>query len=198
MPTKRKILETALELFNTGNTQAATTNHIAAAAGMSPGNLHYHFKNREAIIRRLYEQMRDEFTLLPDAYPTTAAEMITIHEQVFEIQWKYRFFYRELLFLLSRDPELERQYRKDAQAQKGRIIVILNQLSEKGVFTVLSEKDADYLSDMILLIEQFWSSYMQLCDAEGSTIDIAKGIRRIEQTLWPYLSKVAREQMSSG
>lgn len=60
MKTKDKILETALELFNTSNTQAATTNHIAAAMGISPGNLHYHYKNREEIIFSLYERMFDE------------------------------------------------------------------------------------------------------------------------------------------
>ena len=51
MSKKEAILETALELFNATNTQSATTNHIAKAAGISPGNLHYHYKNREEIVR---------------------------------------------------------------------------------------------------------------------------------------------------
>ncbi len=188
MGTKKKILDSALELFNDTNTQAATTNHIAAAAGISPGNLHYHFKNREAIIRKLYEQMRGEFTLLPEEYPKTTQELVKVHEKVFEIQLKYRFFYRELLFLLSRDSELKAQYEKDVKAQKQRIIVILEQLQSCGVIA-LSTGCADYLSDMILLIEQFWSSYMQLCEHNGSVVDIARGIERIEQTLAPYLKK---------
>lgn len=198
MGTKTKILEAALQLFNAGNTQAATTNHIAAAAGISPGNLHYHFKNREAIIRALYARMRREFTLAPDAYPTCAADIVKVHEQVFHIQWEYRFFYRELLFLLSRDPELAEAYRSDTRAQKERIGTILRQLEGRGVVIIPEEEDVAYLSDMILLIEQFWNSYMQLCETGGDAVDVRVGVRRIQQTLHPYLSPKAREAVASA
>ncbi len=53
MSTKLKILETARKLFNESNTQTATTNHIAKAMGISPGNLHYHYKNREEMNEEL-------------------------------------------------------------------------------------------------------------------------------------------------
>ena len=56
MNTHDRILDTALRLFNQSGTAAVSTNHIAAALGMSPGNLYYHFRNKEAIIRDLFEQ----------------------------------------------------------------------------------------------------------------------------------------------
>lgn len=196
MDTKTTILNTALKLFNEGNTQAATTNHIAAAAGISPGNLHYHFKNREAIIRRLYEKMRREFTLLPDAYPQSASDLVGVHQRVLEIQWKYRFFYRELLFLLSRDPELKTIYQQDTRAQRERIVAILRQLEHNGVMDFRYDNVLEYLADMILLIEQFWSSYMQLCDASDSPVDIEKGVLRIEETLRPYLTPSALRELA--
>lgn len=195
MGTKRRILQAALKLFNESNTQAATTNHIAAAAGISPGNLHYHFRNREEIIRKLYVQMRSEFTLLPEAYPRRACDLIAIHEQVFTTQWKYRFLYRELLFLLSRDPELKRLYRADTLAQRRRIEEILQLLAAEGVMVLPDREAVAYLGDMILLIEQFWNSYMQLCDAEGSSVNIRTGVRRIEETLRPYLSEAALAEL---
>jgi AcrR family transcriptional regulator len=60
MSRKDEILNVALKLFNETNIQATTTNNIAKAMGISSGNLHYHYKNTEDIIRNLYEQLKSE------------------------------------------------------------------------------------------------------------------------------------------
>ena len=56
MPNRERILDAALALFNDSGTARISTNHIAAAAGISPGNLYYHFQNKEEIIRALFER----------------------------------------------------------------------------------------------------------------------------------------------
>ena len=48
--TKEAIVITAIELFNEKGTAAVSTNRIAEAMGISPGNLYYHFRNKEEII----------------------------------------------------------------------------------------------------------------------------------------------------
>ena len=40
MATKDRIIETAIGLFNIHGTKAISTNHIAKAMGISPGNLY--------------------------------------------------------------------------------------------------------------------------------------------------------------
>jgi len=52
-----KIIHTSIQFFNEQGTKAVSTNHIASAIGISPGNLYYHFRNMEDIIRAIFEQM---------------------------------------------------------------------------------------------------------------------------------------------
>ena len=54
--TRDRIVAESLELFNAQGERNVTTNHIAAHLGMSPGNLYYHFRNKQAIIAELFAQ----------------------------------------------------------------------------------------------------------------------------------------------
>jgi len=62
--TRDRILDASLELFNAQGERGVSTNHIAAHLGISPGNLYYHFANKQAIVAELfrrYEARIDEF-----------------------------------------------------------------------------------------------------------------------------------------
>lgn len=54
MKTKDKIVYAALELFNEHGERTITTNHIAAHIEISPGNLYYHFRNKQEIVREIF------------------------------------------------------------------------------------------------------------------------------------------------
>ena len=168
MSRKIEILETARELFNQNNTQTATTNHIAKAMGISPGNLHYHYKNREEIIFKLYLQLREEMSLSIDALPKTIQELNEHEKVLIEVQWKYRFFFRELLFLCSRDKELEKQYIEDNLAHKGRIKMVMKNLTNNNELVIPNEASLEYLVDSILMSWQFYTSYLYTL---GQTLD---------------------------
>ncbi|MDP1775780.1 MAG: TetR/AcrR family transcriptional regulator, partial [Moraxellaceae bacterium] len=62
MKTRDRILLKSLALFNEQGERAVTTNHIAAELGISPGNLYYHFANKESIIFGLFLRYSDEMT----------------------------------------------------------------------------------------------------------------------------------------
>ena len=53
LKTRDRILQASLELFNTQGERSVSTNHLAAHLGISPGNLYYHFRNKQAIIAEL-------------------------------------------------------------------------------------------------------------------------------------------------
>ena len=75
MSNRERILETALELMNEAGAQAVGTSRIAQALGVSPGNLYYHFKNREDIVRALFAGLDAEFRaiLVDDVTPPISA-----------------------------------------------------------------------------------------------------------------------------
>ena len=57
MKTKERILLTSIELFNRSGVVAITTNHIAKAMEISPGNLYFHYDNKEEILEELFKRM---------------------------------------------------------------------------------------------------------------------------------------------
>ena len=179
MSRKQDILDEALKLFNKTNTQCQSTNHIAASLGISPGNLHYHYKNKNQIIRLLYIQMKNESILDIDKLPRTIEELNKHKITLVKIQWKYRFFFKEILFLLSKDKELETMYIADNIAHFERIkISIKNFVVEKQIRQI-NESELNFIANSILMTWQFYTSHLQTLNIK---FDKNASIKLIEHT----------------
>ena len=112
--TVARIVEGALELLNRPDGVGVTTNHIAAHLRMSPGNLYYHFRNREEIVRAIFPRIVAEAlaATAPPVGPRLGAhDFGERHLQGVRTLWRYRFFFRDLNQLLARDPRLAEDYR---------------------------------------------------------------------------------------
>jgi AcrR family transcriptional regulator len=112
--TRDRIVEASLELFNAQGERSVTTNHIAAHLGMSPGNLYYHFRNKQVIIAELfaqYEDRVDAFLRLPEGRALTVADKTFYLQALLAAMWHYRFLHRDLEHLLESDAELAERYR---------------------------------------------------------------------------------------
>jgi len=186
---KEAILEIARELFNKTGTQSSTTNHIAKAMGISPGNLHYHYKNREEIVRLLYIKMRKEAILSIDELPKCIASLHEHEKLLIEIQWKYRFFFKEMLSLFTRDPELEELYIKDNIAHRRRIRQVMNNLIISKELTITDEDDIDFLVDSISISWQFYSSFLHTIGQELNANSTQNVIKYTTAAMKPYLTK---------
>ena len=189
MSRKEDILEAARELFNEKGTQSSTTNHIAKAMGISPGNLHYHYKNREEIVRLLYIKMRKEATPPADKIPKNLATLREHEKLVIKIRWEYRFFFKEMLSLFARDPELEELYIKDNIAHRRRIRQVMNNLIANGELTIADEEDIDFLVDSISMSWQFYSSFLHTIGQELNATTIHNVIKYTTAAMKPYLTR---------
>ena len=116
--TSQRIVNTSLELFNQLGERSVSTNHIAAHMEISPGNLYYHFPNKQAIIAVLfgeYETLVLSFLRAPEGRLATVADKHFYLQQLLDAMWRYRFLYRDIEHLLRSDNELAARYRLFSQ-----------------------------------------------------------------------------------
>jgi AcrR family transcriptional regulator len=108
------ILALSIELFNNSGIQEVSTNKISAELGISPGNLHYHFKTKVLILTAAYEQMEFELRAAVSeiSFPLTFEKSVIWQENVLSCLWRYRFFFSGLDFFMQRAPKLLARFTK--------------------------------------------------------------------------------------
>ena len=113
LKTKERILQLSLQLFNERGERSVTTNHIAAELGMSPGNLYYHFRNKNEIIKELMEQYQREtldMLALPDDRLLDANDKIRYFQVLSSQLWAYRFLHRDVYHLVENNVDFRKMY----------------------------------------------------------------------------------------
>ncbi|PWR20620.1 TetR/AcrR family transcriptional regulator [Zavarzinia compransoris] len=112
--TRDRIADVALTLFNAQGYTAVTTNRIADDCGISPGNLYYHFRNREDILWYLFEgvEKRIHRLFLDPAFTETGVDRLRLQIMgAAEILAEFRFFFHDHIAIMRRDPRVEASYR---------------------------------------------------------------------------------------
>ena len=110
--TAERILEVTLELFNRFGEPNVSTTLISAELGISPGNLYYHYPAKDELINSLfdrYEQALNELLNASDGVRNVEDAWFFMHT-LFELIWQYRFLYRDLNDLLSKNRRLETHF----------------------------------------------------------------------------------------
>ncbi len=174
MKTRDKIVLASLELFNEHGERSITTNHIAAHLGISPGNLYYHFRNKEDIIRSIFTQYEEHLESGFQPYrdvPVTVELLVGYFDAMFYTMWQFRFMYANLADILGRDELLKARYLKAQEQVLTRCAHVLEQLCADGFLTIENDKVRD-LADTIKMIVASWIGY-QL--TQSSIASITKG-----------------------
>lgn len=187
---KALILECALKLFNEQGSMHVTTNHLAEASNVSTGNLYYHFKNKEAIILALVQQMVERWnsgSSTLQSQPITPALMEKQLERVFETVWQYRFIHRELSPLLQAYPSVREYTVPVLQGRKTEINAILQAFDTAQIIKLENTEQREYLANMLLYIPLFWQNYLDTLGEKLNPSNIRQGIDMMRQLLIPYL-----------
>lgn len=190
--TKTRILDTALTLFNERGTSMVTTNHIAEAMGISPGNLYYHFRNKAEIVQGLFARIVGEWATNYAMPPGTMPSIHVTESMVagnFQIQARYRFFFRDLTLLLNTDPSLAAAYHQNRASGLANTKFLLNLFAEACVLKPFADDVAlDDLAQMLWLVGDFWLVFKDTGGADFSPADTDQGVRLFHRLLSPHLN----------
>ncbi len=159
MSTKEKILQTALELFNAKGCENVTTNHIASSCGISPGNLYYHYKNKEEIIYEICLKMNSVMDELWNNEIPAEEMMANIAKSNFylkKLQKEYRFFYLDINNLLVNNQALREGYLVNKTRRISQIKAAFSAMASIGYFNFASDEVLEQVVNSIWFVSEYW------------------------------------------
>lgn len=199
--TRERILELSLRLFNEFGEPNITTTVIAEELNISPGNLYYHFRNKDDIVDSLFAQFEAEISRMlavpADRRPTMHDVWIYLHHS-FQLVWRYRFFYRDLSDLLSRNRKLELHF-KEILAHKTKVAQQLCVGLREDRALEASDMEIDALATNIVVVGTYWLSYeyvrnpRRYTEQEVMADALARGCYQILSLIGPYLRGETRK-----
>lgn len=191
MKTRDKILQASLALFNTEGETNVSTVDVANEVDISPGNLYYHFKGKEAIISALYGDFEEEMRLVLDApldRPLSAEDNWLYFYIVFEEIYDFRFFYRNLTDLLTRYTALNTRFQDLLTRKADTIAAMLNALSQQGVLNT-TEREVEHLATRLTMLLTYWLNFEAVRHPGASGPDIIHGgVFHVLSHIAPYVS----------
>ncbi|MBN1372768.1 MAG: TetR/AcrR family transcriptional regulator [Anaerolineaceae bacterium] len=190
MTARDLILQTALELFNQLGTAKVTTNHIAEAAGISPGNLYYHFQNKPHIIREIYDRMVANWEEVYAEIEGRAASVDSVEQFTkgnFRMLWRYRFFNREMVALMNADPALAGRHIRLYEERFQRQSRLVQGAVEAGLLVFPQGMSQEEVLTIIWIIANHYLNYLETFGRVVTEEDFHVGAGLVLKVLAPYI-----------
>ena len=197
--TPQRIIEAARALYNRFGEPNISTTRIAAELGISPGNLHYHFATKNALLDAL---LADDLAALDtvlaqapavrhvdEAWQCVQAQLALAHQ--------YRFLLRDLNELLSRNRQLEQRVQAMMARQTAAARALLEGLVHGGDAQI-APAEIDDLATALVLVLNGWHNFAfaraprLALEASQAPQTLAEGVGRAMGLLAPCLTPTAR------
>lgn len=193
--TRERIMELSLRLFNEFGEPNITTTVIAEEMNISPGNLYYHFRNKDDIVNSIFAQFEVEINHMlgvPKGRRVNIEDIWLYLHLMFELVWRYRFFYRDLSDLLSRNRTLELHF-KQILAYKIQVARELCEGLHRDGALEANQHQIDTLATNMVVVATYWLSYeyvrnpRKYTEQQAMADALARGCYQTLSQIGPYL-----------
>lgn len=200
--TAERILEVSQALFNRFGEPNVSTTLISAELRISPGNLYYHYPAKDELINALFDRFErslNELLNASDDVRNVEDAWFFMHT-LFEIIWQYRFLYRDLNDLLSKNRRLETHFQSILKNKTRAIKALLDGMRRGGGLKIDSREMAATATGMVVLLT-YWLSFEYVCDPrhalEETNVQAAlmRGAQHVLNLLAPYLEPDQRAHL---
>jgi AcrR family transcriptional regulator len=200
--TAERILEVTLELFNRFGEPNVSTTLISAEMGISPGNLYYHYPAKDELINSLfdrYEKALNELLNASDSVRDVEDAWFFMHT-LFELIWQYRFLYRDLNDLLSKNRRLETHFQWVLKNKTRSVKALLDSMSRAGAIQIDSREVEPTATSMVVVLT-YWLSFEYVKDPRNALepasaqAALMRGAHHVLNLLVPYLEASQRTHL---
>jgi len=192
--TRERILATSLALFNGAGAPNVTTADIADEMNISPGNLYYHFRNKDEIIGELYDALEaalDPLLDVPSGARSVEDLWLLLH-LLFERMGEHRFFYRDLDEITSRSRRLTLAFGALTRRTERAVEALTEGLVAAGAMqATVPERRA--LARNVALVATYWMSFQRIGQlpsrdpSAGPALDPGQAAWQILAMVAPFL-----------
>ena len=197
MKTRERILQTSLQLFNEYGAPRITTNHIADEMNISPGNLYYHFRNKDEIIYHLfvsYEKKISDALQVPQSRDLNMEDMWLYLHLVFESIWEHRFLYRDLDNILSRSRKLRLRFKRILERKIKTAVAIFEGLVQTKIIQATAE-EIQALATNVTVVGTYWINFYNIRHDNQNSNDnnLGQGVYQVMALVAPFLREDMRK-----
>ena len=201
-PTRQRILDAALVLFNERGPDHVTTAEIARAVEINEGNLYYHFRTKEALFLALFARFEADALAIvgkiDGADEGAAATYAGFLRLWFSLVWDYRFLFRDLVGLISSAPALVEPVRTISAAMRLAVGDIVARMEKAGLAVIPEEERSAVLTNL-WIVSTYWAAYLNLQEGitEFGSQQLDWGLEQISSLFRPYLSPEAKAELEA-
>ncbi len=197
--TAERILEVTLDLFNRLGEPNVSTTLISAELSISPGNLYYHYPAKDELIHSLfdrYEKALGEILGAADGVRDVEDAWFFMHS-LFELIWQYRFLYRDLNDLLSKNRRLETHFQWVLKNKTSAVRALLSGMVRSGAVHIDS-REVEVTATSMVVVLTYWLSFEYVRDPrralepENAQAALLRGAQHVLNLLVPYLEQGQR------